>query len=95
VACFPVHQSARGLGQTEQEAAEFFPARAEVVLLDQGERGTLGTVIRVEAATLMLVPTPSRTLDPVYVEHSKIGGEAIEIALGGTLALHLVPFGSA
>jgi hypothetical protein len=43
----------------------------------------------------MLIPTPGRTLDPVYVEHSKIGGEAIEIALGGTLALHLVPFGSA
>ena len=82
----PVDQRAGGLGQAEQRATELIPARTEIVLLDLRERRALGRVIRIEAAALMPIPAPRRTLDPVRVEYAKIGGEAIELLLIGTVA---------
>ena len=58
------------------------------MLLDLCERGALSGVVRVEAATFMPIPTPGGTFDPIGVKDTKIGGEAIELALGGTLPHH-------
>ena len=84
----PADQCAGALGQPEQRATEFLPAGTEIVLLDLCERGALSGVVRVEAATFMPIPTPGGTFDPIGVKDTKIGGEAIELALGGTLPHH-------
>ena len=78
MARLPVDQSARGLGEPEKHSTELIPADAELLFLDLGKRGALGVVIGIEAARLVPIPTPRRTLDPVDVEDSKIAGETIE-----------------
>ena len=87
MARLPVDQSARGLGEPEEHSTELIPANAELLFLDLGERGALGLVIRVEAARLVPIPTPRRTLDPVDVEHSEIVGETIEFRATRTTGL--------
>jgi len=87
MARLPVDQSARGLGEPEEHSTELIPANAELLFLDLRERGALGLVIRVQAARLVPIPTPRRTLDPVDVEHSKIVGETIEFRATRTTGL--------
>ena len=85
---FPAHERDRALREAEEPTAELLPTRTEVVLLDLRQRRALGGVVCVEAPTFMPVPTPRGALDTIRIEHAKIGGEAIEFALGGTLPHH-------
>src|SRR5438132_6683558 len=85
---FPAHQRDRALREAEEPTAELLPTRTEVVLLDLRKGHALRRVVCVEAPTFMPVPTPRGALDTIRIEHAKIGGEAIEFVLTGTLASH-------